>query len=347
MSAKTQADIFLDETLLAEDYLPSVLIGRDRESQSILQSLAAVTQGHKGIHLWLHGPPGSGKTVVAKAAIKQLADRHAVRSVVVNCWNRQSRFEILDRLIGHLKVFCAEAYRSTVKLERLARALNGRPLLVLLNEADKMPIRELADTLSGLDELGCVTIICTSNSTAPLANMEQRLWSRIQPQVIAFEPYGDEDLLEILSRRAQQALMADSWTLQQLKQISTIAAGDARVAIQTLRRAALAAQCQQRSDLSTDDISAALIDHHHLRQTQILDKLTEDHRLVFKLVKSREETLSSKLYRHYQQRCRQIKRPPVASRTFNGYLNQLTATGLIDMENARGKGHVHLVRVNR
>jgi Cdc6-like AAA superfamily ATPase len=62
----------------------------------------------------------------------------AVPFVVVNCYERDTLYEVLDHIITELRIVRAEEHRTSVKLERVQRHLGSRCLLVLLDEIDRI-----------------------------------------------------------------------------------------------------------------------------------------------------------------------------------------------------------------
>ena len=77
----------------------------------------------------------------------------------------------------------------------------------------------------------------------------------------------------------------------------------------------------------------------------ILKNLTEDHRILYGIVKRKGQILSGQLWQKYLQRCARLKRKPLASRTFSEYANRLVQGGLITSERARVKGKVRLFKI--
>lgn len=81
------------------------------------------------------------------------------------------------------------------------------------------------------------------------------------------------------------------------------------------------------------------------RKTHILDSLTQDHRMLYEIVEQKGQALSVDLWQEYLQRCSQLRRKPLAPRTFSDYANRLVHAGLITSQRARVKGKVRLFKV--
>ena len=67
--------------------------------------------------------------------------------------------------------------------------------------------------------------------------------------------------------------------------------------------------------------------------------------MLYEIVKEKGKILSGELWDEYVNRCKKLKRRPLASRTFSDYANRLVQAGLISSERARVRGKVRLFKV--
>ena len=74
-------------------------------------------------------------------------------------------------------------------------------------------------------------------------------------------------------------------------------------------------------------------------------QLTEDHRILYSIVKEKGQIASGALWNEYQKRCGDMRREPIALRTFSQYMNRLAQARLVATERARVKGKVRLFRI--
>jgi archaeal cell division control protein 6 len=336
--------IILNDNVLREDYIPPDLARRHAHASSIRACAEPIVSGRRGMHVWLHGTPGSGKTSLAKALLEELHQGSTIPHVVVNCWERRTLYEALDQIVTHLRIFRAEEHRISVKLERIRRHLDGRWLMVLLDEIDKIAPAERSRILYNLDALGNVGLICISNNLDALCEVEERVRSRINPATICFDTYSPAQIVDILRERAELALVQGSCPDQVLFRIGRLSAGDARIGIQTLRRAAEEAERACRPRITSGDVESAWRDQQKVKTRRLLAGLTEDHRILRMIVLERKEVLSTDLWEMYLQRCSRHGRRPIALRTFSDYVNDLGNAGLLTRERARVKGNVRLLK---
>jgi Cdc6-like AAA superfamily ATPase len=105
------------------------------------------------------------------------------------------------------------------------------------------------------------------------------------------------------------------------------------------------AENEKLDTISTHTLKSQWDNAKQARQDYILASLTEDHRILYRIVRQKSQILSGDLWQEYLQYCAQLKRKPLAPRTFSEYANGLVQAGLITSERARVKGKVRLFRV--
>jgi cell division control protein 6 len=340
-----QTSMIVEHSILRESYIPEKLFDRETQVQEILRCLSPLLKGRKPLNLWLYGEPGSGKTATAFYLLNHLKEKAGIKGVLINCWQKDSFYEVLDEIISQLRILGAEEHRTSMKLERLRRYLNDQPFVIVLDEIDQLKPSERSTTLYNLDSLGNVGIVCISNSRHPLFELEERVRSRLNPYTMFFPAYFSGTLVEILTYRAEIALVAGVWSKKALRQIAEMASGDARIAIRTLQAAAELAENERLDAISTHTLKRQWDNAREATQDYILKSLTEDHRILYQIVKRQGQILSGDLWQQYFQHCAQLKRKPLAPRTFSDYANRLAQVGLITSERARVKGKVRLFKI--
>jgi len=343
MEVNEESSIIVDHDLLRESYIPDKLRGRDSQHSELMYCLSPVINKHKPLHVWLHGAPGSGKTATALHTLRPLEERNGLKAIVVNCWEKHTFYEILDEMISELRILGAVEHRTSFRLEKLRAFLRDRPFVVVLDEVDQIRPGERSSILYNLDGIFNAGLVCISDSTRALHELEERVRSRLNPHTISFPRYSRDNLFEILVDRAQAALLDGSWSRTALRKIASMAQGDARAAIRMLRRATVLADHNGVKKITIAGLKKQLEAAREARKNNLLENLTPDHRILCEIVKQNHRILSGELWQKYLQRCDRIKRKPLASRTFSDYCNTLVHTGLIAAERARVKGKVRLL----
>lgn len=345
MSGKHETPTILtNPEVLSEEHLPSRMRHNQETVAEIEECLAPISRNQRPLHVWLYGPPGAGKTATARHVLEEARRESGLRGLHVNCWQHDSLYSVLDHLTTELRILRAEEQRSTRKLEKFRKHLGDRPFLLILDEIDRPAPAERSRLLYSFCSLKTVGLIAISNSNSALFELDARVRSRLNPALLVFEPYTEKKLTEILVERAQLAFARGSWTRKLLRQTARLAAGDARAALKTLRRAAWIAERARAKRITPRHMQKAWNSMRRFRARYLLSKLTQDHRIIHRIVQYQKEILSRDLRQLYLVECSRAKRKPVAERTFSNYINDLKNAGLAKVERARVKGKVRLVK---
>lgn len=323
---------------LTEGFIPREYPGREDALQQLEESLAA------GDDVWVSGPPGTGKTSTVRTVLGRFEDRQ-VKTAYVNCWSNQTFFSVIEAILQELRALVGDTRDVAFKFERLVRAAKENPLLLVLDEVDQLFLKERNATLYNLCRLATTGLICVGQTRESYLALDPRIQSRFTPAFVTFEPYPADHLLHILEARATQALAEESWCLADLANIAGHAAGDARVAIQTLRTAAYRAERNRVGMIRVADIEEGLRKSSQLRRLYVLKNLTEHHRLLYQIVKAGKEVETRELWKRYVRQARELGIQPMARRTYNQYTAYLIRMRLLTVRQGRGRRNARLFKV--
>jgi len=231
--------ITADPEVLEEDYIPLNIPCREVQKKELAFCLSPVQRRMKPLDCLCYGKPGTGKTALVKYVLQQLSDNTSTLTFYVNCWENKTLNQILDRLLEKVGVHFIEENYST-KIARLREKIKNNFCAIALDETDKLEGKDLNDVLYMLKNLGKVGVICISNTRRYFLDLDPRITSRMSFKSINFPPCSNQELLIILRQRVEdyRALYPNSYSTKILEKTADFAAGDARIAIQTLRNSA-------------------------------------------------------------------------------------------------------------
>ena len=92
-------------------------VGRQKQIRRITVCLSPMRQGQSPINAWLYGPPGSGKTLVARWTVEEACSSGTRIGVYVNCGQHKSLYPVLHAIIDQMKILGAETQYMDVKFE--------------------------------------------------------------------------------------------------------------------------------------------------------------------------------------------------------------------------------------
>lgn len=319
-----------DARVLQPEFVPRDVVHRNAEVYALSGALDPITRGEPGETAFLSGPSGAGKTCIARYAVNQLSEEVLdLKTGYVNCWGERTRFKVLYRV---LEAFddALNIHRQSTPTDALVDRLqdrNGTPAVVILDEVDQL---EEPNALYDLARTRGLTLVLIANHENQFySRLDERLASRLRSATsVRFDPYGDDALVEILEDRVQWGLRDDAVTAKQLEQIADAAAGDARIAIETLRAAARRAQHDQLDHITDAMIEAAVPEAKTEVRQKSLDRLNEHQQALYDIITEREMIEPQTLYSEYRDRVDD----PKSERMLRNYLRKLRQYNLIEAE---------------
>ncbi len=330
---------------LLEDHIPYKVAGRESQIAELSECLKPVYKRQKPMNVWLYGKSGTGKTLIAKYILKKIEKESYTTGVYVNCWENNSYYSVLDKLVKTLKILGADKPETGFKIQRIRTCMKDKPIVIILDEIDLIKKPEIESLIYNLCTIRNAGLICICNSGSIYFSTDNRIKSRLNARLIAFKPYSEKELTKILKQRAEYALATKSWSEKTLKYIAHIAKGDARIAVQILRNAANRAERDLSKSIGLKHIKKVDNQSDDLKKGFLLERLTSHQKILYELVKGKKEINSGELWKLYREKCGKEKIQPIALRTFSDYMNKLIVLGLIHWDRALVRGKVRVFRV--
>lgn len=148
---------------------------------------------------------------------------------------------------------------------------------------------------------------------------------------IEFPAYDADEILDIIKERAEFALHPNTIEDSILKLIALASAGDARVAIEILRKASKKADAKLMDDIRYQEVDEAISEINRLGHMQPVQTLNEHQKAILQVLGRHGRLGSGQLYKEYSDSvCK-----PVVDRAYRNYMNRMVSLGLVKSE---GKG---------
>ncbi|MDP2666975.1 MAG: AAA family ATPase [Candidatus Diapherotrites archaeon] len=286
--------IFKDEHVLDPQHLPDALPHRETQVNALVFALKPLADGGKAAHVFVWGPPGTGKTVTLSFVMGQLKEFSSrVKPIYFNCFGYNSRQAVLAELTRQVERPVPARGMSTNELHaKVLEGLKFAPFIPVLvfDEFDQLLANDGNELLYDLlripeHNIPGIPIILISNDPSIPARLDARVRSSFAHEKIEFAPYSPIQLKDILRERAEKALVPGALPIEMAGLIAAHAAkrgGDCRVAIETLRKAARRAERANACVIDEGHVRAAFEDTETSAVQKAIPFLTDSHKHVLK-----------------------------------------------------------------
>ncbi|MFB6242435.1 MAG: Cdc6/Cdc18 family protein [Candidatus Nanosalina sp.] len=321
-----------DERVLEADFLPNRMVHRDSERQEIANALDPILEDGQPRNVLLYGPPGTGKSTMAEYVVEKLREHDSsVTWGSVNCWKNPSRFKVYYELLTGMgeRMIHRTGTPTDELVDRFEEKIRSRPSVVILDEVDQIEDERILYDMARYNRTGVIMI---ANQENVFYDLDERIRSSLSSRKnIRFQAYDTDELVDILKDRRKWGLKPDTVETSQLRKIANRSNGDARIAINSLRIAAEAAEDAGREEITDEDIEAAVPEAVQLDQSESLEKLNDDQRVLYDIIKEEGEIEPRELYDRYREEAEE----PKVERTLRNYLRKMENYRLIE---STGKG---------
>lgn len=292
--------LFRDEHALDYEFLPAILPYRENEQQYLATCIKPLFSDRSGRNLLIHGPPGTGKTAAARYVLRDLEETtDRVHTIRVNCWKHNTTFKIIAEICDQIGYAFTHNKKTDELMRIVAHNLNKSRAVLVFDEIDKTEDTDFLYFLVEEIERKCIFLI--TNYKEWLIELDERVKSRLMPELVEFAQYNQQEVLSILTKRLGYAFRDDVWDTQALTLIAkrTADAGDIRVGLYLLKEAGMNAEEKFKERIEQADVEKAIkkLDEFTIKSPTELDK---EAKLVLEMCRKHPGQKIGDVYKAYQ-----------------------------------------------
>jgi cell division control protein 6 len=293
--------LFQNEDALNLEFVPKLLPYRDLQQKRVAACIRPLLEGRNGRNALIHGPPGIGKTAAIQWVKRELEETtDDVYIAYINCWQKNTTFKIFEELCQQFDYKFTQNKRTEELFEILKQRVNKKAGLFIFDEIDKVDDHDFLYSI--LEEIYKKSVILITNYKEWLEDVDERVRSRLMPEVVEFNSYSLAETLGILKQRSDLAFASGTVSNDALTAIATQAydAHDVRTGMYMLREASLAAEYANSRVITLDHAKVAIgkAKEFVIRRS---DDLNEDTKQVFDVVKKNSGSKIGDLFRMYKE----------------------------------------------
>ncbi|MBW2972748.1 AAA family ATPase [Candidatus Woesearchaeota archaeon] len=293
--------LFRNEMALDFEFLPKLLPYRENEQRHFATCIAPLLQSRNGRNLFVYGAPGIGKTAAMKFVFRDLEEEtDDVVPIYVNCWQKNTTFKVLVEICDQLGYKLTHNKRTEELFEVVKNIVNKKSAVFAFDEIDKVEDYDFLYTI--LEEIFKKSVFLITNHKDWLVELDQRVKSRLLPEVLEFRKYNIAEMKGILKQRIDYAFAPGVWDDAAVDAVAakTFELEDIRSGLYLLRESGLAAEAKSSKKVTIDHVKEAVakMDEFSIKPKSDLD---DDMQKMLDIVKENSGSKIGDLFKLYQQ----------------------------------------------
>ncbi|MBI4448074.1 AAA family ATPase [Candidatus Woesearchaeota archaeon] len=320
--------LFVNELALDAEFLPKNLPHRENQQQYLAECIKPLLQKRNGKNLLIIGPSGIGKTAAAKFVLREMEERgldEEVFPIYVNCWKKDTAYKmILDicEQVGFKHVFNKKADEL---IKDATTIINKKAAVFIFDEVDKLESQQIIYQL--IEDVYRKSIFLITNTSDWMSELDQRIKSRLIPEILEFKPYNHAETEDILKKRINYSFVKGVWNEEALTLIveKTAEIGDIRSGLFLLKEAGLAAEKKSSKKILVGHAEEAISKLPNFGPKKA-EGLSEEEKELISLIKNNNGKSTAQIYEVYS------KNSDKSYRTFQRKIKELEEAGFLNVE---------------
>lgn len=319
--------IFLNEEALDPEYTPPIIKYRENQQAYIATCIKPLLIGRNGKNLFVTGKPGIGKTVAVRHILTELnKETEEIETLYINCWKKDTAYKVVMEICEQLNYKFIQNRRTDELTKEIAKILNKKSAVIVLDEADKLT--EVSIIYNLLEDLYKKSIILITNEKEWLAELDERIRSRLMPEILEFQPYNFDETNGILKQRIEFSLVPNTLENEAFELITkkTFEVKDIRAGLFLIKESANAAESEAAKRIRINHANKAVekLNEFHIKSSA---DLADDELKILELIKVNSGKSIGDIHKEYE------RISPIVYRTFFRKLKHLEKSKRISLKN--------------
>ena len=234
-------------------------------------------------NMFMWGSPGTGKTASIQYLLKEV-QKHAIKTnsqvatAYVNAGRTRNPYYTLLEILKQLNISVPEVGWQFFRLKQaFENTLKEKSVLIAIDEVENILFKEKEPLIYYLNRQPKTTLILISNKLSQATQLPERCLSTLQPEMLFFDPYSENEAFQILRARAQKAfkpnVISDEllWTIAK----ATEEMSDIRFGISMLLTAGQSAEQNQRASINNKDVDFAIENTRKVKNLTAINELSK------------------------------------------------------------------------
>src|SRR3989338_267327 len=295
--------LFANELALDYNFIPKLIPFREMQQKQVAGCIKPLFDKRNGKNIVILGPPGVGKTVACRHIMNELEEEtDEIIPIYINCWQKNTSYKVVVELCNFLDYKFTQNKKTEELFEIVKNILNKKSAVFVFDEIDKAEDYDFIYTL--LEDIYRKTIVLITNYKTWIVSLDDRIKSRLIPEMLEFRPYSQTEIKGILKERISYAFAQNTVDENAVDFIAkkTIEAGegDIRIGLYLLKEAGDIADMKNSSKLALEhaEDAAKKLSDFSVKKT---DDLDDDCKKIMSVIKIKNGGKIGDLFRSYQE----------------------------------------------
>lgn len=207
---KSGESLFKNLDALDFEFIPKMLPYRENQQHYIASCVKPLLQGRNGKNIFIFGAPGIGKTAAIRWIFRDLEEHtDDVVPIYINCWQKNTTYKVVIEMCSLLGYKFTQNKKTEELFKIVKGILNKKTVVFAFDEIDK--VEDFDFLYSILEEIFKKTILLITNYREKLDELDERIKSRLLPEMLEFPQYKVDETAGILKERAKYAFVPGVW----------------------------------------------------------------------------------------------------------------------------------------
>lgn len=297
----SEETLFSNPDALNSEYVPKLLPHRENQQFQIASCIKPLFAQRNGRNAIIIGKPGIGKTVACKHVLSELEEQtDDIIPVYINCWKHNTTYKVLVEMCEILDYKFTQNKKTNELFKILVERLNKTSSVIVFDEIDKAEDNDFLYMI--VEDVFKKSILLITNYKKWTLDLDERIKSRLMPEIIEFKPYTENEISKILTDRKRLAFYENVWADDAFSRVvkKTFEGEDIRIGLKLMDEAGKVAEDRSAKKISLEHYTEAekkLMDYSIKKR----DSLDEDEQYILDIVKKYSGTRIGELFKIYQK----------------------------------------------
>lgn len=297
----SEQSLLKDAESLNYDYIPKLIPYRENEQQYLATCIKPLFSNRSGRNLMIYGAPGIGKSVATKHVLNELQEKtDDIDVIYINCWQHNTSFKILVEICDKKNYKFTQNKKGNELQKIIVDLIDNKPVIFVFDEIDKVEDSDFLYFI--LEKINHKCVFLITNYKSWLVNLDERIRSRLMPELVEFKEYNEVETKGILIERINYAFFENVWDENSIHSIvkKTFQIKDIRAGLFLLKESALMAEEKSMKKISIDFVNKAIdkLDEFSIKSSS---DLNDDEKFILSLIKKHSGLKIGDLFKEYQQ----------------------------------------------